>query len=317
MLPPECGRKCFCGLFLSLSVGRKDALLRLWQGLVMSVLGHATVLFLLCTGAVTGAGGDWRYIEVRLVPVGDFLPYGSGNREGEATVPLGSGSGGKGPLFPDDENPGKSLLEAPVPVPPPPALEKSHKEPSIPEAVVQKPSLVTRPIAPRPQKTGDKQSTIPTGRATSVQKDAPSASSATEGSSADKTTGPEQVVRSLAGYGEGTGGGTARGSSPGSSGHAEVRFGASDGPRFLNRFEPAYPNFARRLGKEGTVLLRVTINECGRAADVEILQKAGPGFDEEAVRAVRSSTYIPAARDGRPLTCKAILPVRFVLKDPG
>jgi len=92
-------------------------------------------------------------------------------------------------------------------------------------------------------------------------------------------------------------------------------FDASNGPRFFDRSRPACPNVARQLGKEGLVFLRVTIDERGRANEVEPLLGAGSGFDGEAVLAVRSSTYIPATRDGRPVTCKAILPVRFVLKD--
>jgi protein TonB len=72
---------------------------------------------------------------------------------------------------------------------------------------------------------------------------------------------------------------------------------------------------AKRLEKQGTVLLRVTIDERGRAAEVEILRKAGFGLDEEAVRAAKESTFIPAKRDGKPFTCRALLPIRFVLKD--
>lgn len=97
----------------------------------------------------------------------------------------------------------------------------------------------------------------------------------------------------------------------------EVGFGASNGPKFLGRTRPNYPSIARRLGKEGTVVLRVTIDERGRATRVELLKGAGFGFDDEAVDAVRSSTYVPATRNGKPVTCRAVLPVRFVLKDPG
>ena len=92
-------------------------------------------------------------------------------------------------------------------------------------------------------------------------------------------------------------------------------FGAPDGPSFLHRVVPSYPAFAKRLEKQGTVLLRVTIDERGRPAAVEILQKAGFGLDEEAIRAVKESTFVPAKRDGKPLTCKALLPIRFVLKE--
>jgi protein TonB len=67
------------------------------------------------------------------------------------------------------------------------------------------------------------------------------------------------------------------------------------------------------MEREGSVLLRVTIDELGRPVDVEVMHKAGFGFDEEAVKAVKNSTFVPAKREGRPLTCKALLPIRFVL----
>jgi protein TonB len=78
---------------------------------------------------------------------------------------------------------------------------------------------------------------------------------------------------------------------------------------------PSYPALAKRLEKEGTVVLRVTIDERGRPVEVEVLKTAGFGFDEEAVKAVKDSTFVPAKIAGKPLTCKAMLPIRFVLKN--
>jgi protein TonB len=95
----------------------------------------------------------------------------------------------------------------------------------------------------------------------------------------------------------------------------ERAFGSPDGPSFLHRVVPSYPALAKRLEKQGTVLLRVTIDDRGRPVEVEILQKAGFGLDEEAIRAVKESTFVPAKMDGKPLTCKALLPIRFVLKE--
>ena len=100
-----------------------------------------------------------------------------------------------------------------------------------------------------------------------------------------------------------------RGDGPG-----EVAFGSTSGPRFLHKVVPCYPPFARKLEKQGVVLLRATINGEGRAVDVEILKEGGFGFDEAAVKAIMESTFIPAKRDGRSFSCKALLPVRFELK---
>jgi len=111
-------------------------------------------------------------------------------------------------------------------------------------------------------------------------------------------------------------------SSPGGGGRAsegpvDSSFGSGDGPRFVSKALPKYPRLARELGKEGTVLLRLTIDERGRLIDVEVVKRAGSGFDEEAVRAVKSSTFRPATRGGKPVMCTARLPIRFVLRSNG
>jgi protein TonB len=95
---------------------------------------------------------------------------------------------------------------------------------------------------------------------------------------------------------------------------AEASFGSSEGPHFLKRELPKYPVLAREREKEGTVILRLSIDELGRLVDVSILRRAGSGFDEEAVRAVRNSSFSPARKNGKPVSCWARLPIRFVLR---
>ena len=94
----------------------------------------------------------------------------------------------------------------------------------------------------------------------------------------------------------------------------ETRFGESIAPCFLHRELPRYPMVARRIGKEGKVVLRLAIDEKGNLLDVEVLEKAGYGFTEAAVEAVKKSTFLPAKKDGKPIACRAILPIRFQLK---
>lgn len=131
---------------------------------------------------------------------------------------------------------------------------------------------------------------------------------------------PSQGLGSIAGTGagatafsgDGSPGGAANGS--GGRGSLEKTFGSPDGPSFLHKVVPCYPALAKKLEKQGTVLLRVTIDERGRPVEIEVLKKAGFGFDEEAVKAIKDSSFVPAKRDGKPLACKALLPIRFVLK---
>lgn len=94
----------------------------------------------------------------------------------------------------------------------------------------------------------------------------------------------------------------------------EVEFGGENGPRFLKKEMPVYPVLARRLGKEGRVVLRLTIDEQGRLVHVEILENSGFGFAESAMDAVKRSTFIPAKKENKPFASKAILPIRFTLR---
>lgn len=94
----------------------------------------------------------------------------------------------------------------------------------------------------------------------------------------------------------------------------DVEFGGDFGPKFLHREMPVYPLIARRLGKEGRVVLRLTIDENGRLLNVEVIEGAGYGFTEAAVEAVKRSTFLPAKIEGRPAPSRAILPIRFTLR---
>jgi periplasmic protein TonB len=94
----------------------------------------------------------------------------------------------------------------------------------------------------------------------------------------------------------------------------EVAFGSASGPSFMQRVLPAYPMVARRFNREGKVVLRLTIDAVGSLLSVEVLQDPGYGFAAAAVDAVKRSRFLPARHEGRPVTAKAILPVRFTLQ---
>jgi protein TonB len=94
----------------------------------------------------------------------------------------------------------------------------------------------------------------------------------------------------------------------------DVRFGSDVAPRFLHREIPIYPLLARRLGKEGKVLLRLTIDEKGNLLSMDVIEKGGYGFTEAAMEAVKKSTFLPAKKDGKPIASRALLPVRFRLE---
>lgn len=94
----------------------------------------------------------------------------------------------------------------------------------------------------------------------------------------------------------------------------DVEFGSAEGPKFLHREMPVYPLLARRLGKEGRVILRLTIDEKGRLLNIEVIEGAGYGFTESAIDAVRKSSFLPAKKEGIPIASRALLPIKFTLR---
>jgi protein TonB len=97
-------------------------------------------------------------------------------------------------------------------------------------------------------------------------------------------------------------------------GIVESRFGDNGSPAFIHQEIPVYPILARRLGKEGKVLLKLLIDTNGKLQKIEVVEPAGFGFTEAAVEAVKKSTYAPGYRNGEKVSTKALLPVRFQLQ---
>jgi protein TonB len=78
---------------------------------------------------------------------------------------------------------------------------------------------------------------------------------------------------------------------------------------------PSYPSTARRLGIEGTTLLRVYVAADGRVTDVQVDQSAGhPDLDHAAAEAVRRWRFEPGRRGSEAIGMWVRLPVQFVLK---
>lgn len=93
----------------------------------------------------------------------------------------------------------------------------------------------------------------------------------------------------------------------------EGQFGRGEGPRFARLASPRYPAQAKEKKQEGGVLLRLTIDEHGALRRVEIVKSGGAEFDEEAVKAVKASSYVAATMHGKHVACRALLYVHFNL----
>jgi protein TonB len=81
------------------------------------------------------------------------------------------------------------------------------------------------------------------------------------------------------------------------------------------RTAPVYPALSRRLGEEGTVVLRVELDETGAVAQARIQTSSGfRRLDEAALAAVKTWRCQPAQRNGQPVRATALQPFKFVLQ---
>ena len=79
--------------------------------------------------------------------------------------------------------------------------------------------------------------------------------------------------------------------------------------------QPGYPATARRLGIQGTTMLRVHVLVDGPVGDVIVQETAGhPDLDQAAAEAVRRWRFDPARRGNDPVDMWVLLPVEFRLK---
>jgi protein TonB len=87
-------------------------------------------------------------------------------------------------------------------------------------------------------------------------------------------------------------------------------------PRLLRSEQPPYPASERRLGREGSVQLRVRVDALGRAEIVEVAESSGsPRLDEAAVRAVQRWLFAPARSADQAVPGWVSLKVTFRLTD--
>jgi protein TonB len=81
------------------------------------------------------------------------------------------------------------------------------------------------------------------------------------------------------------------------------------------RPSPHYPPISRRMNEEGTVVLRVELDENGRIGATRIHASSGhPRLDEAALAAVRNWRCTAAQRGGQPVRATALQPFKFILQ---
>jgi protein TonB len=84
-------------------------------------------------------------------------------------------------------------------------------------------------------------------------------------------------------------------------------------PALVAMQAPVYPELAREAGIEGTVVLRVLVDEQGMVRDAIVLQSVR-GLDEAALAAAATAVFRPARQQDRPVAVWVVLPLEFRLR---
>jgi len=84
-------------------------------------------------------------------------------------------------------------------------------------------------------------------------------------------------------------------------------------PRVISKPEPHYTEEARRAQITGTVILRVVFSSSGDVTNINAMQKLGGGLTENAIAAARQIRFVPATKNGHPVSMYMQLEYNFNL----
>ena len=98
----------------------------------------------------------------------------------------------------------------------------------------------------------------------------------------------------------------------------DIKFVAFDTPPTNKRgkgIRPIYPELAKELGIEGTILIQFFIDTDGDVTEAYVTRGVpGSGLDEAALIAVKNSKWFPARQKGKKVGVWQTVPVQFVLE---
>ena len=199
---------------------------------------------------------------------------------GDGIAGTAPGEPAPGPPAAAAEPPPAPVVEAPKPVEPPKAIAKPVPEPVVKKKVVAKP----KPAAEAPP--------------------------------AEVASIPPGPREGAAGIGDANGSAGARGgggAADGGGGGGGGGGGTSASPAYGSNPQPTYPMAARRMGIEGTVVLRVVVAPDGTPKSVVVLQSSGHDvLDSSALETVQKRwRFVPARRNGIPVEDSVQVPIRF------
>jgi len=257
----------------------------------VSLLVHATVLFLVALPFARQAVEAQPKRVVELVPLEDIAPY-------KVTFPAstkksggGGGGGERNPLPASKGRLPRFSLSAQL-TPPAAVIRNPHPKLAAEPTVVVPPNIQIQ--SPNIAAYGDPlaDSMIPSG-------------------------GPGAG----GGIGTGSGGGVGSGQGPGVGpgwgggyGGGVFRVGGNvSAPVCIYCPLPEYSEEGRKAKYQGLVVLWAVVDENGRVRDIRVQKGLGLGLDEEAIRAAQNWRFKPAERFGKPVPVAMAIEVRFNL----
>lgn len=87
--------------------------------------------------------------------------------------------------------------------------------------------------------------------------------------------------------------------------------GDIEAPVALDKVQPKYPEIARKVRRQGVVVVKAVIDTDGRVVDAKILKSLGFGLDEAALEAALQWRFTPATLHGKPVPVYMNLSVIF------
>lgn len=90
--------------------------------------------------------------------------------------------------------------------------------------------------------------------------------------------------------------------------------GSSDTePQVAQEFKIPYPPEAKRAGIEGTVRLKIVVDDQGRVVDVQLVSGPGYGLNEAAKEALKRFKFKPAIKGGEAVSTSMVYNYTFLL----
>jgi protein TonB len=85
-------------------------------------------------------------------------------------------------------------------------------------------------------------------------------------------------------------------------------------PQVIKSVPPEYPEFAKKAGIEGRVIISAVVDEEGNVIDAQVVSSTNSIFNESALKAAYQYKFSPAMMKDKKVKVKVLIPFNFVIK---